>query len=353
MQANTQAELTTRGGFPNLAYTWKSTSQNGIDSGCRTGAVILSQGVQISTAETLGTAYSDNRLLTTWSMFSATNAMYSVDSMLYVTLGSSFQQAGNNIPFSLPSITPRGQIFNSAVSSYTCNVTGTYFFAMTAGVAAIQQAQVQLIDAETYDTYVEMIRLSTSSTDLTTLSRNTLATCEAGAQIAVYLVQGQVEPGTTAESLLSFTAFEYKLATPSLSSAWSVARSTNWTVSSTALDPLSFDTSLFPSYGSLSWDGINSRVTIYTGGYYYVYLSAGVKPYSGMRLTIKRNSDNLFGVYRLATNHNDVDTIGHGMVVQLYAGDQLRVIAEPNTSGYSSNIGLQTSFFGMLLYTVA
>jgi hypothetical protein len=72
-----------------------------------------------------------------------------------------------------------------------------------------------------------------------------------------------------------------------------------------------------------------------------------------MQLTIKRNSDNLFGVYRLATNHNDVDTIGHGMVVQLYAGDQLRVIAEPNTSGYSSNIGLQTSFFGMLLYTVA
>jgi hypothetical protein len=224
---------------------------------------------------------------------------------------------------------------------------------MTAGVAAIQQAQVQLIDAETYDTYVEMIRLSTSSTDLTTLSRNTLATCEAGTQIAVYLVQGQVEPGTTSESLLSFTAFEYKLATPSLSSAWSVARSTNWTVSSTALDPLSFDTSLFPSYGSLSWDGINSRVTIYTGGYYYVYLSAGVKPYSGMQLTIKRNSDNLFGVYRLATNHNDVDTIGHGMVVQLYAGDQLRVIAEPNTSGYSSNTGLQTSFFGMLLYTVA
>jgi hypothetical protein len=94
-------------------------------------------------------------------------------------------------------------------------------------------------------------------------------------------------------------------------------------------------------------------VTIYTSGYYYLYLSAGVQPYQPCRLTIqKADGSIIFGVHRSSSNHNGVDTIVHGAVVRLNVYDQIRVVADSYTSGFSSADGRQTSFFGMLVYPI-
>jgi len=99
-----------------------------------------------------------------------------------------------------------------------------------------------------------------------------------------------------------------------------------------------------------SFSSSTSTVTIFTRGYYYLYLSAGVQPGQPCRLTI-RKADNsvVFGLRRSSNNHNGVDTIGHGAVVQLNANDQLRVVADAFTSGYSTPFGLHASFLGMLI----
>jgi hypothetical protein len=94
-------------------------------------------------------------------------------------------------------------------------------------------------------------------------------------------------------------------------------------------------------------------VTIYTTGYYYLYLSAGVLPYQPSGLTIlKSDGSTVFGVRRTSNNHNGVDTIAHGAIVQLNAYDQIRVVSESNTAGFSSSDGRQTSFFGALIKAI-
>ena len=58
----------------------------------------------------------------------------------------------------------------------------------------------------------------------------------------------------------------------------------------------------------------------------------------------------LFAIYRTTTRADGTETLGHGSIQQLAAGDQLSVAAE---RGYSifSNADYSISFFGMLLYT--
>jgi hypothetical protein len=351
----TTTELTNQGGFPVLSFTWSSTTQNGAGGGCRAGIVRMSLGVQISINQTFGSAYSDGNLTTTWSMFSVSEAMSNSaygpgldNSLLFVTLPNSFNQASNNVPFSDPFVTPSGGRFNSAMNTYTCTRDGNYFFAMSAGLLLSQQVQVQIVID--YNPVGEMIRLSTANANqLTTISRHVLVPCTKDSQVSMYLVQGQLEPGTTRENLLSFTAFEYQLANVSMSSAWSVARTTNWTADSANIDALDFDLTIL-SYGGVSWDTNSNQVTINIAGYYYIYVSTGVQPSYPCLLSVVRNGRGVFGVYRYGTTHNDVDTLSHGLIIYLNRGDVLRVQAVANSKGFSNDFGLHTSFFGMLLF---
>jgi len=70
-------------------------------------------------------------------------------------------------------------------------------------------------------------------------------------------------------------------------------------------------------------------------------------------MTLKRTRQGqevtLFAIYRTTTMADDTETLGHGNIQQLEAGDQLTVAAERGHSIYSDS-DYQTSFFGMLLY---
>jgi len=195
-----------------------------------------------------------------------------------------------------------------------------------------------------------MMRMSTGTNDVTTLAVNFLINCEAGRTFTADLMNGEVSPGpsTTQEgSLLSFTAFHYNL-TNGRSTAWSVYRSSNWTAGASEMNPFTFDTEEL-TVGRVSWNVQRYEVTISEAGNYYVYVSGIAQPNRALGLTMQRNGDDVFTVERTSTNWNGVDSLGRGAVINLNVGDKLKVVAEPNTAGYSAQERRHTSFFGFLV----
>ena len=93
----------------------------------------------------------------------------------------------------------------------------------------------------------------------------------------------------------------------------------------------------------------NSIVQIPVTGYYYIYISAGVCATKPVFLSVVKNGERIFGLTRTTTNHNGLDTIGHGMVLLLSENDRLWVDSR-YTDFCTEYSGLHTSFLGMLLY---
>ena len=58
----------------------------------------------------------------------------------------------------------------------------------------------------------------------------------------------------------------------------------------------------------------------------------------------------LFSIYRTSTRADANESLGHGSIQQLQAGDRLTVAAEQGYSVYSDTSGYYTSFIGMQLY---
>jgi len=97
-QASTQVEISTAGAYPRMTYLWHSTNHGGIVASCRGGVVRMSINVPINVRLNRGTAFSDNRLLTSWSMFN-TDLCSVPGSLLYVRYESDF--AVINAPVSI------------------------------------------------------------------------------------------------------------------------------------------------------------------------------------------------------------------------------------------------------------
>jgi len=70
-------------------------------------------------------------------------------------------------------------------------------------------------------------------------------------------------------------------------------------------------------------------------------------------MTVKRTRQGqkvtLFAIYRTTTRADGTETLGHGRIELLQAGDQLNAAVERGYSVYS-DADYMTSFFGMLLY---
>jgi len=192
----------------------------------------------------------------------------------------------------------------------------------------------------------EMLRTTSTRNEMTTLANKFLINCPSGAQVSVDLIIGQVSPGPTntlEHSVLSFTVFHYN--PPNHESiAWSVYRSSNWTAGGGGMNPFTYDRTDL-NIGNVGWS--SNEVTIRVTGDYYVYVSGGAQPNNRLGLTVQRNSNSLFGVYRTATT-NGHESLGYGAVVRLQSGERLKVIAEPNTEGFGTQ-ERHTSFFGFLI----
>ena len=71
-------ELQTTGGYPTpISFQWLSTSQDDVETGCRSAIVSLSSGASISLQLTKGSVYSLEQQ-TGWSSFSVSNTIFDV-----------------------------------------------------------------------------------------------------------------------------------------------------------------------------------------------------------------------------------------------------------------------------------
>ena len=182
---------------------------------------------------------------------------------------------------------------------------------------------------------------------MTTLAGKFFLDCRPNIQVSVKLISGSVSPGPTAQerSLVSFTAFHYNRTN---AAAWSVFRESNWTSHAGGMNPFSFGDDVL-IIGSVTWSRTTNEVTIPVYGNYYVYVSGATLPNRAFGLTVHRNGRGVFGVYRTSSTYNGIDSLGHGVVMILNAGDRLKVVADPNTAGYSRQDSRLASFFGFLI----
>jgi len=298
----------------------------------------VSNVLEISIGQNGGGVFSSrDQKETSWSMFSVTDTMKYASQLLFVIGATSFSDYGA-LPFLSPLVNPLSPfpLYNAATTAYTCaSNASAYFFSLSVGVPAGSTATVRLVIRGVNLTF-EMTRQNTRTTGNTTLSRTVLVPCTSEARMV--LIDGKVVPGS---NLISFTAVPYTLKTgPSVS--WAGYQTRDVTIPGTT----TYD--LWLVQEGINFQVKNSIVLIPINGYYYVYASAGVGQGKQLVLTVLLNNNSLFGVTRTATDHNGVDTIGHGMVVLLSVNDQLKV--DIRTTAYSSSTGLHTSFTGMLLY---
>jgi len=337
----TSAELDSRGAFPPLGYAWRSTAQNDVVSNCRNGVLSMTRGVRVTITQVGGGSYSDANIQTTWSMFDINDVISAPSSILFATYGQ-VVSAPAPIPFINPISNPPGQ-YDSSKYEYSCQAAGVFFFGISVGVAAGQSAQIQLTGM---DKTFELIRASTIHTGDTTLSRCVIAQCPASGRVSVQVLAGQIAAGSGPVNLISFVAFPYALKNTTQLAAWGLYRTTSLATSSSATDPLPFDSSLVSTGVTVN----SNAVTLTTGGYYYVQICAGAPAGQKVQLSLKLNGATLFNVYRAATNDNGLDTLCHGMVVLFKSSDVLKAVNEANSALYSTPAGLHTAFIGMLLY---
>jgi len=340
MSQGTASEIKNRGGFPSLGFTWLSTAQNGVVSGCRGGVMSLTRGVQVTVQQSGTSSWSDALWETSWSMFDISDIIANPNTILSALYTSTFTAPGP-IKFINPIANPPG-MYNPSQGQYSCGTTGTFFVSFSVGVDVGKTAQVQLVGLD--NTY-ELIRTSTVQNGVTTLDRTVIVQCFA-ATLNIEVLAGQVIPGNSSTNLISFNAFQYSMASGQ-SACWGLYRTSNLTGGSSATDPLPFDMQIIVTGVTVN----NNAVTIQTGGYYYIYISVGAQTGLLANLSLKVNGVAWFNVIRAATNDNGLDMLGHGMIIVLKANDVVQVTSEANASLFSTPTGLHTSFLGMLLYT--
>lgn len=339
MIAGTTAEVATRGAYPPLAFVWTSTAHNGVVSNCRSGVLSMTRGVRIYLQQLAGGVSSNNDVQTSWSMFSITDAIRSPLSVLSAVHRQPVT-APAVIPFINPTANPPGQ-YDPSSYQYLCGSSGVFFFSFSAGVPGGQTAALRLVGLTNV---FEISSASTVQNSVISIDRAVVAQCSSG-RVRVQVTSGQITPGGSSQNLISFQAFPYQL--PNVTSAsWGLYRSTSLSANSAATDPLPFDVAEVTQAVTYS----NNVITLSEGGYYYTYISAGCPAGQRCFLTLRRNSQTLYSIFKEATNDNGVQTLGHGMVVLFQAGDVLKVVNEANSGIFSSQDGLHTSFVGIRLY---
>ena len=191
------------------------------------------------------------------------------------------------------------------------------------------------------------MRMSSTTNAMTTLASKFLLNCQPDTQVTVELISGSLSPGPTAQerSLVSFTAFHYNRTN---AAAWSVYRESNWTVGAGGINPFTFGDDVL-TVGGVTWSRTTNEVVISEYGNYYVYVSGATQPNRAFGLTVHRNGAGVFGVYRTSSIYNGIDSLGHGLVMILNAGDRLKVVADANSAGYSIEDRRHASFFGFLV----
>ncbi|ESO09147.1 hypothetical protein HELRODRAFT_169090 [Helobdella robusta] len=316
-----------------VGFDWLGTSQNGLETGCRSSALRFTSGVSFRLNVLSGELSSPDRQAG-WSSFSISNAM-----KFYSDFFSGYSSVGlrnyQTVRFENIQANPTNENYNAAEHTYSCKNGENYFFSFSAGVLPFTKTRLAL---DGLDKVFFAQRMSSNINGLTTISRSVLVPCKRNVQIVLY--NGQIVTGSNA-TLIHFMAFPYER-NNGQSASWAAYKKSN----STNQQYLSFET----------WDIMqnvlavdNSKILISVSGHYYVYVSIGTSPNKISSVSLRVNGNIIFRLERLSTNIDGIDVLGHGIMIFLKQNDAVQVAVENQSVICSEEFGYQTSFFGMLI----
>lgn len=333
-----------------LGLAWESKIHNGSETACRSGLLQLMPSVTEQLSLDSGTVFSDNGE-TMLTVFSVSDAMTDVarGRTVHAVGNTSFGYTG--VLALTATIGASSGVFDAATSMYTCAADGLYFFSFTAGANPFQATRVELdgLKNETgQNRSFEITRNSLLHNGVTTLARNVLAPCIAGAKLYLNISFGNVVDHAGYQ-LITFSVFPY-LPRYVQSQAWVLLKDYSSDTRNGPMDPFYFDIISYNKDGL--YDDNSRTVTIRIPGYYYVYISTGTARNTPVYLTLQRNGVILFAINHQTRTLEAEESVGHGAIVALNANDVLKVVGAVETYSYSSVLGVQTSFFGMILYSL-
>lgn len=337
------------GTTPAMGLVWESTIHNGAETACRGGLMQLMPSVTQQLYLDSGTVFSNNSE-TMLNVFSVSDAMTDAarQRTVHAVGNSSFGYAGV-MPL-VATIGPGASgVFDAAKSTYTCTESGLYFISFTAGSNPFQATRVELDglkDESGENRTFELTRNTLKHNGVTTLAREVLVPCPAGTKLYLNVSFGDVVTPSTYQ-LITFSAFPYlpRYVAPQ---AWVLLKDYSSDTRNGPMDPFYFN--IIAYNANNLYDEGSMTVTIRTPGYYYVYISTGTARNTPLYFALLRNSATLIVINHMTTTLDAEESVGHGVVVALNANDVLKVVGAMETYSFSSIIGEQTSFFGMLLY---
>ncbi len=302
--------------------------------------------------------FSDGQRQTSLAGFNLNETMSDVVAFSASTTGF-FGMVNRPIPFDNVLLDTTGS-YSTDSHQFVAPQAGIYYFSSTIMVqtdGGPSQGNVRAQFVVNGQTVSELWRESLSHNDIDTLSKAVMLDLQAGDTVEMALRSGVVAFTPEYPYLSTFNGFLYapQWVVPNVPNAWCVQTNQRQEATDTALDPVRFQ--VVTLNGNSLFDPETNIITIAVSGLYYIRMSAGISgtesplPGADTALDMRLVSDaGELGIsLHRGRNYNGLrDTLSRGVLLDLRAGTQLRVVLQPHTSIYSDG-DLQTTFVGFLL----
>ncbi|KAK2154658.1 hypothetical protein LSH36_261g01006, partial [Paralvinella palmiformis] len=335
-----EVNMNIRGSY-NADILRTSTSHTGIDTLSRDFIQTVNAGLTIKvTNEYLSNLFSDSGRQTSFTAFDLQTFLSSSNQKIFSVARQTGYTTYGELPFDDVLVDTGGDWTGSR---YTITKAGLYFFTLSCGVTATNSIRAQVVSA-TNGVLAEIWRGSTSNNGEDTLNNVVMADLVEGDYVYINYISGELY--SDGDRQTSFAGFQY---TPVEGNqhAWSVFRTSSYDVGVDPVDPLPFNGS---SVNTDLYSFDDHQVHITQSGLYYVSLNVGVKASSTLEAYISRGTSRTEAqISRSSTVHNGEESMGQGLLLELSAGDVLKIILGSESQLFSDK-DKQTIFSGLLLY---
>ena len=333
--------LSLRGGI-NADIFRNSTAHNGIDTISRDIIQTVNAGASLTVInEHTGQLFSDAGRQTSFTAFDLQDCLLASSLDVFSVARKSGYDVDGELPFDDILVDTDG---NWATSRYAIRTSGLYFFTLSCGVKSGGGMRAQIMTANE-NVLTEIWRSSSAHNAEDTMSTVIMADLLANDYVYVNFQIGSIY--SDSERQTSFSGFRYDPVQGS-QHAWSVYRTGNVNPVSNPIDPLSFQGAEVNTPGDYNFT--DHHVHISQSGLYYVHLSVGVQAGFAIEAFIVRDiSKTEAEITRSSTSHNGADMASQGLLIELSAGNTLKIVLGAN-SGLYSDTDKQTTFTGVLLY---
>ena len=337
-----RVNLSLRGGI-NADIFRNSTTHNGIDTISRDIIQTVNAGASITVVnEHTGQLFSDAGRQTSFTAFDLQAMTLPGHLEVFSVARQSGYEGSGAIPFDDILVDTGANYWNGA--NYMIQTTGIYLFTLSCGAKPGVSANIKIRTSSRI--LGEITRTSTSHNAEDTMSITLMGTLYAGDYVYADLSSGSIY--SDSERQTYFGGFHYHPVEGS-QHAWSVNRTRPFASGVDPVDPFPFEGAEVNIPTDL-YSFTDHHVHISQSGLYYVHLTVGVYTGNNLEAFIVRDiSKTEAEITRSSTSHNGVDMASQGLLIELSAGNTLKVVL--GASSYLSSSGdPETVFTGMLLY---